>query len=591
MRHTSPFRVPTRVPDAPCTTDSPVTRPARRLVVGATAAALLMTLAGAGQSATAAAPVDPWSKSAVLVDDEFSRTLAKGLGTAPTGGAYSIKDTATYKVAGGRATVGPVKPGVSTATELTSAKAADVEVTAEVVLPTVGASSFSTYQGVQLRRAADGSAYRARLVVNAGGRSFVNIERVNGSKATSLAHVLLPTTVTAGATTLLDARVTGTNPVTVEARAWAKGTATPGWQAKATDSSAQRITGAGAVGTWTYTSGTSTAVTSQIDRITAWSLGKVTAPVANPAPEVPPAPPTNPAPPTVPPTPEVDPTFTIAVIPDTQQDVFSTRISNRAQWLVANRDALDLEFVLHTGDVVNWDTPTHDQFVDASKQLKPLDDAKVPTTLAIGNHDTFAVGVGGSARDARYTRQYVRDTTAFNTYFPATRYGVEGTFEPNKIDNNYQLFSAGGEDWMILTLELWPRAEAVEWAKKVVAQHADRNVIVMTHSYLEGNGTISTSAGYGATSPKSLYDTLISKYPNIRMVFSGHVGAGTSRTDTGVNGNKIVSYLGAYHSNTANPIRLVEIDTQNDTINTRVYSPNNNQTITGNQKITGLNFQ
>jgi hypothetical protein len=287
-----------------------------------------------------------------------------------------------------------------------------------------------------------------------------------------------------------------------------------------------------------------------------------------------------------------DSTFTIAVMPDTQTDVFgSDRITNRAQWLVKNRDALDLRFVLHTGDVVNWDTPDHQQYVNASASLKPLEDAKIPTTLAIGNHDTNAVGEGGSARAGVKTWEAVRDTTTFNRYFPPARYGVEGTFEPGKIDNNYQLFSAGGEDWMILTLELWARPQAIEWAKQVVAANPGRNVLVMTHAYLDASGSISTSnGGYGSTSPKYLFDNLISKYPNIKMVFSGHVGAGTSRTDTGVNGNKIVSYLGCYHSSTTNPIRLVEIDTKKDTISTRVYSPNNNQTITGAQAITGVTF-
>lgn len=296
---------------------------------------------------------------------------------------------------------------------------------------------------------------------------------------------------------------------------------------------------------------------------------------------------------TKPPVEPTDTTFTLAVIPDTQQDVFgSDRLTNRAQWLVQQRDALDLEFVMHTGDVVNWDTPDHAQYVNASESLKILDDAGVPTALAIGNHDTYAVGEGGSARPGGNAKIDVRNTETFNRYFSVDRYQVEGTFESGKIDNNYQLFSAGGEDWMIVTLELWARPEAIEWAKKVVAQYSDRNVIVVTHSYLDAEGNISQSnGGYGATSPQYLYDNLISVYPNVRMVFSGHVGAGASRVDTGVNGNKVVSFLGAFHSSTTNQLRLVEIDTAADTINTRVYSPNNDQTFTQyTQAFDGMKF-
>ena len=304
-------------------------------------------------------------------------------------------------------------------------------------------------------------------------------------------------------------------------------------------------------------------------------------PPAEPEPQPPadpePEPPAEPQPPAD--DDDDDTTFSIAVMPDTQQDVLgSKRLTNRAEWLVDNRQDLDLQFVMHTGDVVNWDTPAHEQYANASRSLEILDDAGIPTALTIGNHDTYAVGVGGSARDSRYTRKYVRDTATFNRYFSTDRYDPEGTFEAGKIDNNYQLFSAGGEDWMILTLELWPRAAAVDWARGVVAAHPDHNVIVQTHSYLTESGSIDGSAGYGDTSPNTLYKRLISVYPNIRMVLSGHVGDAASRVDVGANGNKIVSFLECFHSSTYNHIRLLEIDTAADTVSTEIYSPINNRT-------------
>ena len=105
------------------------------------------------------------------------------------------------------------------------------------------------------------------------------------------------------------------------------------------------------------------------------------------------------------------------------------------------------------------------------------------------------------------------------------------------------------------------RARVVAWANGVVAANPTRNVIVNTHSYLAADGTISTSnGGYGATSPRYLFDNLMKLHPNIEMVLSGHVGQAAVRTDTGINGNKVVSFLQAFHS-TTNPVRLVEIDT------------------------------
>ena len=101
-------------------------------------------------------------------------------------------------------------------------------------------------------------------------------------------------------------------------------------------------------------------------------------------------------------------------------------------------------------------------------------------------------------------------------------------------------------------------------------------MIVQTHAYLESNGSISQSqGGYGSTSPQFLYDNLIKQYPNIKLVLSGHVGDAAIRTDTGVNGNKIVSMLQTFHSVT-NPVRIVEIDTSAGTMTSEIYAPGTN---------------
>jgi hypothetical protein len=267
-------------------------------------------------------------------------------------------------------------------------------------------------------------------------------------------------------------------------------------------------------------------------------------------------------------------------MPDTQQEVLKsddTRFVGRTRWLVANERALDLRFVTHVGDVVNWDTPDHAQTIVASKGMVPLEQAHIPYSLSIGNHDTQATTVGGGARDLDNTPAQQRDTHVFNAYFTAARYGaVEGAFEQGKVDNIYSTFSAGQRDWLVLNLELWPRTSVVDWARTVVASHPDANVIVATHSYLNGNGSIYSGSDYGDNSPQYLYDRLIKVYPNIRMVFSGHTGTAGKRTDVGVHGNKIVSYLQTFHSNTTNPVRLVEIDTAKGTLSTRIYGPYGN---------------
>lgn len=268
--------------------------------------------------------------------------------------------------------------------------------------------------------------------------------------------------------------------------------------------------------------------------------------------------------------------FTIAIMPDTQQEVLgtSTRFRQRSEWLVANREALNLRFVTHSGDVVNWGAQDPPQFVVASDAMRPLETAAIPYSLAIGNHDTAAVCEGGSACPGVSIPVAVRDTTAFNATFPPSRYAaLTGEFEAGKVDNSWSTFEASGLHWMVMTLELWPRQVAIAWANRVVAAHPGHNVIVVTHSYLTATADISASnGGYGATSPQFLFDNFIKLHANIRFVFSGHVGTAASRVDTGVNGNAIHSFLQAFHA-TTNPVRLFEIDPLAGSVATRIYAP------------------
>jgi hypothetical protein len=113
----------------------------------------------------------------------------------------------------------------------------------------------------------------------------------------------------------------------------------------------------------------------------------------------------------------------------------------------------------------------------------------------------------------------------------------------------------------------------VDWAKKVVASHPHHNVIIATHNYINANGKLGTSAGYGDTSPKYLYDKLVKQYTNIKFVLCGHTGRAGLRVDTGMHRNKIISYNQTFHSNTTNPVRLVEVDTSKGTVTSKVHGP------------------
>lgn len=305
-----------------------------------------------------------------------------------------------------------------------------------------------------------------------------------------------------------------------------------------------------------------------------------------------------------------DSVFGLAALPDTQNEVHhpsDTRSRDRMQWLVSNQKTLDLRYVLHSGDVTNWGWLEPSQYQVADRAFAILDQAKIPYQAAIGNHDTRAVGYngdpknpgpGGSAymfhpdcpkklgADQCNTAKLVRQTQEWNATFPSSRFvNVGGTFEPNKSDNMYQTFSAGGVDWLVLTLELYPRKEAVAWASEVVKANPKRNVIVVTHSYLTGSLDIRQDAEYGATSPQYLFDNLIKVYPNIKMVFCGHTGQWGTKIHQGANGNTIVSYLTALHSSD-NPVRTLEINTATGLVTSKLVTPNRGTSQPDNTQVT-----
>ena len=291
---------------------------------------------------------------------------------------------------------------------------------------------------------------------------------------------------------------------------------------------------------------------------------------------------------------DTDTKFSIAVLPDIQRETHTTsdtRIANRSQWLVANQAKLDIRYAAIVGDISDWDTPDHALYANAAQGLLPLQ-AKIPMAAVPGNHDTGAVCAGGAACPGAKTWETVRDTKTFNTYFPRSRFStMAGEFEPGKVDNAYSMFRSGGKDFMVISLELWPRKEVVSWAADLVKNNPHRNVIVLTHAYLEATGTISKSnGGYGATTPQYVYDTVVKPYANVKLVLSGHTGLGATRTDTTSKGTKVVSMLQCFHS-TTNPVRLVEIDTKAGTMKTWVYAPKTNKTFTEYSKtFSGLKF-
>lgn len=308
--------------------------------------------------------------------------------------------------------------------------------------------------------------------------------------------------------------------------------------------------------------------------------------------------PDNPAPGT--PGADGDGVFTFALVGDTQREVLKdndTRLANRLDYIASTARNKDTRYTLQLGDLVNWDTPTHDQYVRADAAISRFEKTSNRWAGTIGNHDTAATCEGGSACPGTDVRKTIRDTTTYNKYFGVSRFSgradkVSGTFEQGKIDNAYRTFSAEGHSWLLLNLELYPRAEAVAWAVDVVKSHPTHNVVVMTHSYLGQDGNILTNnEHYGALTPAEVQERLVVPHANVKFVFSGHKHTFATHTSTTKSGSKVVHVMTDHFADGGNPISFATVDTRKGTLSLKTYSPINDMSFPNFDKvISGLTF-
>ncbi len=228
-------------------------------------------------------------------------------------------------------------------------------------------------------------------------------------------------------------------------------------------------------------------------------------------------------------TPDLDPPaageFSIVFLPDTQyySAHYPELFVGQTQWIADNRTRLNIQAVLHAGDVVDGNEA--EQWARADAAVSILDAAEIPYLIAIGNHDydTFS--------DAD------RLATAFNATFPPGRYTAHawwqgGFFEAGHTENAYCLLTIGGADYLFLSLEFGPRQAVIDWANAILVDHRNRWAILVTHSYLYNDGTRVRPGhehnpkiyplGASAHDGEELWAKLVSRHDHLHWVQSGH---------------------------------------------------------------------
>jgi hypothetical protein len=267
--------------------------------------------------------------------------------------------------------------------------------------------------------------------------------------------------------------------------------------------------------------------------------------------------------------------FSIVLLPDTQY--YSAQLNGgtaamfRAQtdWIVAHRDSLDLAFVLHVGDIVEYGDQYADHWTNAWNAMGALEDSLstglpegIPYSAALGNHDQSPNG------DAAGT------TTYYNQYFGTAHFagrGYWGGSYGSNNDNHASFFSAGGLDFVVLTFEYdaAPDAPVLAWADSVLAAHPSRWAVVDCHN-LAGTGNPASFSAQG----QAVYDALKDR-PNLFLMVGGHSPGEGRRTDT-FQGSVTHTVVADYQSRANGGdgwLRVLAFDPAAGELRVRTFSP------------------
>jgi len=172
--------------------------------------------------------------------------------------------------------------------------------------------------------------------------------------------------------------------------------------------------------------------------------------------------------------------FTIAVLGDTQNysESYPSLYAMQTEWLANNKNARNIQFALHVGDVVNSDTTL--QWNNAVAAMSTLD-GQLNYAIVPGNHDYS-------------NNRAITQFNQANRFGPGSAYANQATLagyypaEPNSRTNTYHTFEADGQKFLVLALEFGPRDEVVAWAESVADSLPDHRTILLTHAYMFDGG-------------------------------------------------------------------------------------------------------
>jgi hypothetical protein len=250
--------------------------------------------------------------------------------------------------------------------------------------------------------------------------------------------------------------------------------------------------------------------------------------------------------------------FTIALIPDPQNYATSypAVYNSQTQWIVNNMTTSNIVFATALGDLVNTSTSAL-EFSRADAAFDILDAGNVPYSVSPGNHD-----MGGSS--------------LWPTYFGTSRFSGKSWFGGSYDNyNTYSLFSASGNDFIMINLQYSPGTAILDWADALLKANPGRRGIVVQHDILNIDNSWVNQVSYNALRDNA----------NMFMMLCGHMHSAIDGAayvaGTGTDGHTIHIVQADYQDFTASGyLRLLRFSSSDDMIYMTTYSPYTSASIT-----------
>ena len=263
--------------------------------------------------------------------------------------------------------------------------------------------------------------------------------------------------------------------------------------------------------------------------------------------------------------------FAFAWETDTQyySEEFFQHYLDMNNWIVENKDNLNIRYVIHTGDIVD-DFDMIYEWENADEAMKILDDAKMPYGVLAGNHDIAA----GAMEYENYQK-----------YFGAHRVENQPTFGEAYKDNigHYDLLTENGQDFVILYMSWDIYQNEIDWMNSVLQKYSDRKAILCFHTYTRV--AYNSDGGLMDYYGQLVQENVVAKNPNVIAVLNGHYHGASYETTVfdddgdGVYDRTVYQVCTDYQSGFEGGngyIKMLYFDLDNNKIYINSYSPSIN---------------